>query len=161
MQIYIMRHGQAETVANSDKERKLTELGRSESQQMAVYLADNNVSFDAIFVSPYLRAQQTWESLQPFFPQTVAAQTLDFLTPNGSVRRSVDEILALQVAGVKSLLIVSHLPLVGYLVGELVPAAGVPAFITSSVAHIELDNSGFACLHSLLSVAELNNKKNA
>ncbi|MCP4326368.1 MAG: phosphohistidine phosphatase SixA, partial [Alteromonadales bacterium] len=57
--------------------------------------------------------------------------------------------------GIKNLLIVSHLPLVGYIVGELAPSAGVPAFATSSVGHVELDDNGFGYLHSLTRVSQL------
>ncbi|MEH6453572.1 MAG: phosphohistidine phosphatase SixA [Psychromonas sp.] len=155
MQIYIMRHGQAEMMAASDSERALTSLGRLESEQMAKYLAENDISFDAVFVSPYLRAQQTWHSVSPFFPAVVNVQTLPILTPSGSARKSVNEILALQTEGIKHLLIVSHLPLVGYIIGELVPSAGVPAFSTSAVGHVELEDSGFAKLHSLTRVSQL------
>jgi len=106
-------------------------------------------------VSPYLRAQQTWESVRPFFQETNNVQTIDALTPSGSARKSVNEILALQAMGMKSILIVSHLPLVGYIVGELDPAAGVPAFSTSAIGHVELDESGFGQLHSLIRVSQL------
>lgn len=155
MNIYIMRHGQAEMMASSDAERALTSLGRLESEKMAAYLADRDVTFDAILLSPYLRAQQTWASVRPFFPPVSSVQTIAFLTPGGSARKSVNEILALQAAGIKNLLMVSHLPLVGYIVGELAPAAGVPAFATSSVGHVELDDNGFAQLHSLTSVSQI------
>ncbi|PKF63449.1 phosphohistidine phosphatase SixA [Psychromonas sp. psych-6C06] len=155
MHIYIMRHGQAEMMANSDSERALTSLGRAESEQMAHNMAEQGVIFDAVMVSPYLRAQQTWESVRPFFPELSNVQTIKSLTPSGSARKSVNEILALQAMGVKTLLIVSHLPLVGYIVGELAPAAGVPAFATSAVGHVELDDSGFGHLHSLLRVSQL------
>lgn len=158
MQIYIMRHGQAEMMANSDAERALTSLGVTESQKMAADLAKQNVCFDAVLVSPYLRAQQTWQSVRPLFPEVENVQTLQCLTPSGSARKSVNEILALQAEGVETLLIVSHLPLVGYIVGELAPAAGVPAFLTSAVAHLELDESGFAVMHGLTTLAKINHK---
>lgn len=160
MQIYIMRHGQAKMMANSDAERALTSLGKLESEKMAAYLAKRNVCFDAVLLSPFLRAQQTWESVRPFFPAIDNVQTLKCLTPSGSARKSVDEILALQAAGVEKLLIVSHLPLVGYIVGELAPAAGVPAFATSSVAYVELDESGFAVMHGLTTLTQINKKIN-
>jgi phosphohistidine phosphatase len=160
MQIYIMRHGQAEFMARSDSERALTQHGRLESEKMAAYLADNGISFDAVLVSPYLRAQQTWESVRPFFAEVSNVQTTKFLTPSGSVRKSMNEILALQASGVKRLLIVSHLPLVGYIVGELAPAAGVPAFSTSSVGHVELDENGFGYLHSLTAVSQIKGRFN-
>jgi len=155
MHIYIMRHGQAEFKARSDSERPLTLVGRRESEKVAAYLANNNVTFDAALISPYLRAQQTWESVCPFVAQNVQMQTTKFLTPSGNVRKSINEILALQASGIKSLLIVSHLPLVGYLVGELVPAVGSPAFATSSIAHVELDESGFGCLRSLTAASQI------
>jgi len=150
-----MRHGQAEMMANSDSERALTDLGRAESEKMATSLAKQDITFDAVMVSPYLRAQQTWESVRPFFPEVANVETVKALTPSGSARKSVNEILALQAMGMKSLLIVSHLPLVGYIVGELAPAAGVPAFPTSAVGHIELDDSGFGYLESLTRVSQL------
>ncbi|MGJ8581118.1 MAG: phosphohistidine phosphatase SixA [Psychromonas sp.] len=156
MQIYIMRHGQAEMMANSDAERNLTDEGRKESELMAKYLVKQKVSFDAVLVSPYVRAQQTWQSVSPFFEGISNIQVLPCLTPAGSARKSVDEILALQAAGVQSVLLVSHLPLVGYIVGELAPAAGVPAFSTSAVGHIALnDEDGFAELVSLTTVPQI------
>ncbi|MFT5558493.1 MAG: phosphohistidine phosphatase [Sphingobacteriales bacterium] len=158
MHIYIMRHGEAEMLAHSDSERALTGLGRLESELMASYLADQNISFDAVLVSPYLRAQQTWQSVFPFFSAVTNVQTLPFLTPGGSARKSVNEILALQATGVQKLLIVSHLPLVGYIVGELVPEAGVPVFSTSSVGIVELDEDGFGKFQSLTNVAQLSDQ---
>lgn len=157
MQIYIMRHGQAEMMAQSDAERNLTDIGREESELMAKYLLTLNVSIDAVLLSPYIRAQQTWQSVNPFFEDVSNIQTLTCLTPNGSAHQSVNELLALQAQGVKSVLIVSHLPLVGYIVGELAPAAGVPAFSPSAVGHIALsDEDGFAKLLSLTTVSQIN-----
>ncbi|MDN2662523.1 phosphohistidine phosphatase SixA [Psychromonas sp. 14N.309.X.WAT.B.A12] len=156
MQIYIMRHGQAEMMANSDSERNLTDEGRHESEIMAKYLVKQDVKFDAVLVSPYIRAQQTWQSVSPFFEGISNIQVLPCLTPAGSARKSVDEILALQAEGIQSVLLVSHLPLVGYIVGELVPSAGVPAFSTSAVGHISLnDEDGFAELVSLTTVSQI------
>ncbi|WP_354624971.1 phosphohistidine phosphatase SixA [Psychromonas sp. MME2] len=160
MNIYIMRHGQAEMMANSDAERPLTSLGQAESEKMATHLANRGVTLDAVLVSPYLRAQQTWESVRPFFPEVANVQTIKSLTPGGSARKSVNEISALQAEGVNNLLVVSHLPLVGYIIGELVPSAGVPAFATSSVGHVEIDDNGFAVLHGLTSVMQINHQIN-
>jgi len=151
-----MRHGQAEMMANSDSERNLTDEGRHESEIMAKYLVKQDVKFDAVLVSPYVRAQQTWQSVSPFFEGISNIQVLPCLTPAGSARKSVDEILALQAEGIESVLLVSHLPLVGYIVGELAPAAGVPAFSTSAIGHISLnDEDGFAELVSLTTVPQV------
>jgi len=156
MQIYIMRHGQAEMMAYSDAERNLTDMGRLESELMAKYLVEQDVSLDAVLVSPYVRAQQTWESVSPFFEGVTNIQILPCLTPSGSARKTVDELLALQAQGVKSVMIISHLPLVGYIVGELAPAAGVPAFSTSAIGHLSLsDEDGLAELLSLTTVSQI------
>lgn len=156
MQIYIMRHGQAEMMAFSDAERNLTNIGREESELMAKYLVKQGVELDAVLVSPYVRAQQTWQSVSPFFEGITNIQTLPCLTPSGSARKTVNELLALQAEGIKNVLLVSHLPLVGYIVGELAPAAGVPAFSTSAVGHVSLsDEDGFAELISLTTVPQI------
>ena len=45
----------------------------------------------------------------------------------------------------------------GYIVGELAPAAGVPAFSPSAIGHITLsDEDGFAELLSLTTVSQVN-----
>ena len=156
MQIYIMRHGQAEMMAFSDAERNLTDIGREESELMAKHLIKEGVTLDAALVSPYVRAQQTWESVSPFFEGVTNIQVLPCLTPSGSARKTVDELLALQAKGVKSVILVSHLPLVGYIVGELAPAAGVPAFSPSAIGHITLsDEDGFAEMLSLTTVSQV------
>lgn len=156
MQIYIMRHGQAEMMAFSDAERNLTDIGREESELMAKHLIKEGVTLDAALVSPYVRAQQTWESVSPFFEGVTNIQVLPCLTPSGSARKTVDELLALQAEGVKSVILVSHLPLVGYIVGELAPAAGVPAFSPSAIGHITLsDEDGFAEMLSLTTVSQV------
>lgn len=156
MQIYIMRHGQAEMMAFSDAERNLTDIGREESELMAKYLVKQGVELNAVLVSPYVRAQQTWQSVSPFFEGITNIQTLPCLTPSGSARKTVNELLALQAEGIKNVLLVSHLPLVGYIVGELAPAAGVPAFSTSAVGHVSLsDEDGFAELISLTTVPQI------
>jgi phosphohistidine phosphatase len=44
--------------------------------------------------------------------------------------------------GVASVLVISHLPLVGYLVAELCPGETPPMFTTSAIANVTLDESG-------------------
>ena len=156
-----MRHGQAELRAQSDSQRALSLSGRLECEKMATYLSRHDVSCDAVLVSPYLRAQQTLETVRPFVAKSASVHTTRFLTPGGSASKTANEIAALQAIGVKSLLIVSHLPLVGYLVEELAPEAGSPAFATASVAHVELDENGFGSLKNLTSISKINNQSTA
>ncbi len=151
-----MRHGQAEMMASCDSDRSLTFIGREQSKKMAGYLADTKVEFDAALVSPYLRAQQTFTVVSALFPKIKNQQTLKFLTPGGSATKTVAEVMTLQASGVESVLIVSHLPLVGYLVAELVPSAGGVSFATSAVAHIVLDDQGVATLNRLIDPEQIN-----
>ena len=57
MKLWLLRHGQAQAEARSDAQRELTPYGREEVLQSLEHL--RGCSLDAIFVSPYIRAQQT------------------------------------------------------------------------------------------------------
>ena len=46
---------------------------------------------------------------------------------------------ALAVQGAHAVLVISHLPLVGYLVSELCPQEAPPMFATSAIACVEFD----------------------
>ncbi len=155
MHIYIMRHGQAQMMASSDAQRALTSIGIEQSARMAQYMRSKNVVFDALMLSPYLRAQQTWRSVCDYFPKVAHQQTVKMLTPSGSVHKTLTEIFSLQAQGIKSVLLISHLPLVGYLVSELAPQSAVCAFSTSSIAHIELNEQGSGQLVSMTAVSHL------
>ena len=54
-----MRHGQAEAYASSDEARCLTSRGQAEALAAGRTLAALDVVFDAVWVSPFQRAQQT------------------------------------------------------------------------------------------------------
>ena len=149
MFVYIMRHGQAEMMAKTDALRPLTQQGVDESVKMARWLAPQVRELNYILCSPYLRAQQTLAAIQPHLPQADSLEELAFLTPSGNVSNVVNHLLQLAHQGVKQVLIVSHLPLVGYLVGELCPAAGAPIFATSGIACIEIDDDFQGQLHFL------------
>lgn len=139
MRIYIMRHGEAQHFAASDADRPLTDRGAALSEQMAVQLAgqfDNDL--DMVWVSPYLRAQQTWQAMAPYLPEPKQVMTVDEITPYGDAEDVATYLKA--VIGIEqpeNLLVVSHLPLVGYLTAEMVPGLQPPMFITSSIAAID------------------------
>jgi phosphohistidine phosphatase len=149
MLVYIMRHGQAEMMAKSDALRPLTPVGEAESVKMARWLAPQVNQLDCILCSPYLRAQQTLAAVQPHLPAAKQIEELAFLTPSGNVNTVVNHLYLLADQGIKQVLIVSHLPLVGYLVGELCPASGSPIFATSGIACVEIDDLMQGELHYL------------
>ena len=105
MQILIMRHGEAANVAGKDSLRPLTKQGLFEAEKMGIWLAQTKLSFTNVFVSPYLRAQQTCAKVINTFTkatlcddacfeklmlETLTPETLDFITPSGNARQAHD-----------------------------------------------------------------------
>ena len=138
MKIIVMRHGDAVLGADDDAARALTERGRQQSLAMSQWLVAQLPRIDRVVVSPYLRAQQTWQTISSVLPHGVL-ETLDELVPHGHADRVSDYLRALE-GEVQSVLVVSHLPLVGYLVAELCPGVMPPMFATSAMAAVELES---------------------
>lgn len=139
MRIYIMRHGEAQNFAPSDAERPLTARGESHSEQMATQLASQlTTGLDMVWVSPYLRAQQTWQAMAKHLPEPKRLMTIDEITPYGEAEDVTAYLKAvITVERPETVLVVSHLPLVGYLTAEIVPGLQPPMFRTSAIAAID------------------------
>ncbi|UUM29803.1 phosphohistidine phosphatase SixA [Vibrio japonicus] len=138
MKIFIMRHGEAEHFAQSDAERALTERGRSASAAVAKACAEQGYQqFDKVIVSPYLRAQQTWQEVATEFDAKKIEVSPD-ITPYGDSEQVAEYVNALiELESLDSVLLVSHLPLVGYLVAEFVTDMVPPMFPTSGLICID------------------------
>jgi len=140
MQVYIMRHGQAVTSGVDDAFRELTAEGKQEANEMAKWIANQNIPIDKVFVSSFVRAQQTFKEVNSVLNEKLSADTLDFITPAGSAERVHDYIDGICVTeNVRHLLIVSHMPLVSFLVAELTVEGDCPIFQTAGIAHIDYD----------------------
>lgn len=140
MKIYIMRHGEAEHFAASDSERALTAHGIDCSISVAKSAALNGAQeIDKVLVSPYLRAQQTWQAIESNF-DAKSVETCADITPYGQSEQVFDYVTALiDMEKLNSVMLVSHLPLVGYLTAEFVPDMIPPMFPTSGMICIEFD----------------------
>lgn len=140
MKLMIMRHGEAEHYAASDAERALTQNGRATS--LAVARACNEqgiIDIDKVLVSPYLRAQQTWQEISGCF-KAQAVETSEDITPYGESEQLFEYLSArIELENIESLLLVSHLPLVGYLTAEFVKDIAPPMFPTSGMICIDYD----------------------
>lgn len=137
-----MRHGEAALEAASDAVRPLTLCGRDESRQMAAWLNTKSVDIERVLVSPYLRAEQTLATVREALTLPEGEEVLPELTPGGNAEQVGSYLQALAMQGVSSVLIVSHLPLVGYLVAELCPGVCPPMFATSAIANVDLPADG-------------------
>lgn len=159
MQVLIMRHGDAVLDAASDALRPLSDAGCDESRQMACWLNEQNIDIERVLVSPYLRAQQTLEVVKKDLPLPEEADCLNELTPSGDAQLVGYYLQTLAREGVGAVLVVSHLPLVGYLVAELCQNETAPMFATSAIACVQVDaESGHGVLHWQVSPAQLNAK---
>lgn len=134
-----MRHGDAALEAASDSVRPLTHCGCDETRQMAIWLNDRAVDIERVLVSPYLRAQQTLSTAREALLLPDGEDVLPELTPGGDPKLVASYLQVLANEGVKSALVISHLPLVGYLVTELCPQETPPMFATSAIACIDFD----------------------
>ncbi|WP_392551828.1 phosphohistidine phosphatase SixA [Orbus wheelerorum] len=141
IKVYVMRHGEAGYSATSDSSRALTPFGHQQCVSAATWFNEQKITFDFALVSPYLRAEQTF-SIIANFVTVKQSETNDFLKPNGCAAHIVDNISMLPLTGIGSVLIVSHLPLVGYLVNELCPQVAPPMFSTADIACISLPQTG-------------------
>lgn len=139
MQVFIMRHGDAALNAASDSVRPLTECGCDESRLMAAWLKSQGSSVERVLVSPYLRAEQTLTVVGEELLFAGRTDILPELTPGGDADRVADYLNMLAAEDVSSVLVISHLPLVGYLVSALCPQESPPMFSTSAIASVTLD----------------------
>ena len=139
MKVVVMRHGDAVLGADDDAARALTSLGREQSRTMALWLRQQLPHLDRVLVSPYLRAQQTWQTIGDLFGE-VRVDVLDELVPHGHSAPVADYLRALE-GEVENLLVISHLPLVGYLVADLCPVRLPPMFVTSAMVAVELQGA--------------------
>ena len=143
--LFIMRHGEAEAPRLDDKSRQLTPLGREQAKTAALWLKDQYCQkgiVDLALVSPYRRAKQTHDMVSLDIIANKVENNED-IVPEGSPRLVSDYIDGLLHAAVnskkpiKKLLVVSHMPLVSYLVDELCQSYTTSLFSTASIAVIK------------------------
>jgi len=115
MQLIIMRHGEAENRFCNDSERNLTNLGVVQSAQTGAWLAGKLDEVGLALASPFNRAQQTYNEVKRHL-RVVSSETSGDITPSGDPQLVHDYIRVLCAEqNLNSMLVVSHMPLVSYL----------------------------------------------
>ncbi len=138
--LYIMRHGEAQMIAASDEARELTAHGVAEVTKNAQWLKQQVAGFDLVLVSPFIRAQQTQHIVCELIETPTKLETTVDLIPEGSAENVHDYIdAAIQLYQPKNILLVSHMPLVSYLVEEFTIEHASPIFPTAGIAYIQYD----------------------
>lgn len=135
MQLYILRHGEAEPHAPSDAARRLTPRGEAEVRAMALACAQRLAGLQRVVTSPYQRARQTAAELMRTlnFAGELLVETA--LTPAGNARQVATLIDAL---GCEALLLVSHQPLVGELLRYLTDREDIGPMGTAHLAALDI-----------------------
>lgn len=114
--IVIVRHGVAQNLYDLDLYRELTDVGRADIQKRADYLKEQGIEFDEAFVSPYIRTLQTFEIIKDSVVVKDSNITRE-LEPNGNVQ--IADYFRLLHDDHKNILVISHMPLVSFLMKEL------------------------------------------
>ncbi len=136
MKLWILRHGEAQNRARTDAERELTANGREEVLTSAAHLMGQPLRW--IIASPYVRAQQTAELVRQALGFADSIVTVPWLTPDSDPRKVLDN---LDLYASDDVLLVSHQPLVGSLIGLAVHGNLQQAYAmhTASLAELEAD----------------------
>jgi phosphohistidine phosphatase len=112
VKLWVLRHGEAQAHARSDSQRELTGHGREEVLQSAAHLLGKPLT--RILASPYVRAQQTAELVRQALGFSDAVVIVPWLTPESDPGRVLGH---LDAYAADDVLLVSHQPLVGALIG--------------------------------------------
>lgn len=138
MEVFVLRHGKAEPYNSQDASRELVERGRREVEQIIQASLNDLQHIEEIWVSPYIRAQQTAQIAAHHLRLPLRSQKL--LLPETDPRLVISLIQEVQYA---SLLLVSHQPLVSRLVDTLCgSAAGFHSMETAALACIDMEIAG-------------------
>lgn len=134
MKVWVLRHGQAESHARSDAERELTQQGREEALRSAAQLIGQPIQ--AIIASPYMRAQQTAQLVREVLGFELEIRTEAWLAPDSNPLTVLDHL-----DSADNVLLVSHNPLVGSLIGLLQHGhlRAPQPMSTASLAELEAD----------------------
>ncbi|MGI1677316.1 MAG: phosphohistidine phosphatase SixA [Cellvibrionaceae bacterium] len=142
MKLFVLRHGEAEYSAPTDEERQLTDHGGNEVRSIVEKKLTKLKSVQHIFVSPYVRAQQTAAIVHELLPD-IPMTTLPIITPDGKVSEVLD---FLQKENIENVILVSHQPLVGDLVSQMVgQPVGFYRMSTAALAYIKTDVFAAGC----------------
>ena len=138
MSIIVMRHAEACWGKLSDKERSLTDVGKTQVNSTISQLIEGGYIADKVCTSPYLRARETGEVAARLFAcKEVYVQ--QELSPNASGKSAIH---SLSKHGVT--LLVSHMPLVSTIIrlmcGDKLPAEVAGGFRLAQAVVVAFDD---------------------
>ncbi len=139
MRLYIVRHGDA-VVPPGGRERSLTERGEREAASAGELLEAQGV--DALLYSPLLRTTQTAQLILDAVGDIPAAASESLVPPS----TGEEVVAAIDAVGAERIALVSHMPLVAYLVGWFTSGDyrdfRLPGFPEAGVVALDMDIAG-------------------
>ena len=121
MQLYLLRHANADTPAATDFDRALSPMGVNQARTVGWFCREHGLIPEIVLTSPLLRARQTAEH----FTQTLGvppAEVASFLASGMSPHMALTELKAYKEF--ENVLIVGHEPDFSMLIAELL---GLPS----------------------------------
>ena len=140
--LYLLRHGEAEgfSANNDDILRKLTDIGRTQINQMAQYVKENNIKIDQIISSPAERAKESAEIMRDLLNLHDVIY-VDNLYP--STTSCIYDTIVSTEDSINSIMIIGHNPGLSSFAQEYMQfnAASLP---TSSITACTYDTASWA-----------------
>jgi len=144
LQVHLLRHGIAEDprLGLADRDRALIPEGRRKLKEVIRLAAAAGVSPGLILTSPYRRAVETAHVAREILGHGQELVTVAALVPGGDPEEVWTDIRALRE---EQLLLVSHEPLCGRLLGYLLGQPGLDVdFKKGAMARVDLLHTGSA-----------------
>ena len=143
MYLTLMRHGIAETHAESDSERPLTSQGALQVRMIARGLATGGWRPGAILCSPLRRSRETAVLFEEVFPGT------DLITLEEVLEADRALLPLLERLDLPDPLVVGHIPGINQLAADLMNSPVAPPFAPATVACFKLSTVGARLLYLL------------
>lgn len=142
MQLYLLRHGQAEPSASSDAARRLTGKGHRDVKSVARQFRQLGLELDHCLCSPYVRAQETARDFLDLVAPDLEVTLQAVLTPDHRASAVMEALAALPATA--RVLLVSHNPLMSELQSLLVEGSisGMHIMATSELDALSIDIIG-------------------
>lgn len=120
MDLYILRHGKAEQIAQTgnDADRKLTKKGREDILAAGTWMAAQGIRFDLIATSPLVRAQETAAIVAGVLEFPAKPVIWDCLVPEGTPDTLCREISRFE--NTAAILLTGHEPLLSAFIGRII-----------------------------------------
>lgn len=116
MVLYLLRHAEAENIAASDFQRRLTPKGEKQAARLGRFCNREGIIPEVILSSPVLRARQTAEGVASFLSE-VPCHEAPWAACGMSPEQALGELGA--YAKFSSILLVGHQPDLGFLAAAL------------------------------------------